>query len=116
MNKLVKTGLLTVLLVVPVFVYLFLKVFGKNELKLPVYFAYDSTKVQGGYKVTSAHTIPDFHFTRENGQTISGKDLKGFIYVADFIFTRCQGICPKMTTQLTTVQETFRKDDWVKII
>jgi len=42
--------------------------------------------------------------------------LKGYIYVADFFFTRCGSICPKMSTQLTRVQAEFEKDSGVKII
>jgi protein SCO1/2 len=38
------------------------------------------------------------------------------MYVADFFFTRCPGICPKMSTELTRVQEVFSKDEEIKIL
>lgn len=54
---------------------------------------------------TIYHTIPDFEFVNQYGKKISKKDFKEKIFVADFIFTTCQGICPKMSDQMTRVQE-----------
>ena len=56
------------------------------------------------------HTIPAFSFTNQNGETITEKTVTGKIYVADFIFTRCGSICPKMTDNMGKLQ-TFFKDD-----
>jgi protein SCO1/2 len=53
------------------------------------------------------HTIADFSFTNQNGKTITQKDYEGKIYVADFFFTTCGSICPKMTTNLVDVQKAF---------
>lgn len=51
------------------------------------------------------HTIADFSFVNQNGDTITQKDYEGKIYVADFFFTTCGSICPKMTTNLADVQK-----------
>ena len=51
------------------------------------------------------HKIADFSFVNQNGKTITQKDYEGKIYVADFFFTTCGSICPKMTTNLVKVQE-----------
>lgn len=105
------------IIAIPVFVFAFLYAFGNNKFTLPVYYAEDSIEVKPGkYKITSAHTVPAFTFTNQNGTTYNSDVLKGKIWVADFIFTRCPGICPKMTTQLTRVQESFEKDTSVKLI
>ena len=45
------------------------------------------------------HQIPAFSFTNQNGEAITEKTVEGKIYVADFIFTKCGSICPKMTAQ-----------------
>jgi protein SCO1 len=55
--------------------------------------------------VSKYHTIADFSFTNQNGKTITQKDYEGKIYVADFFFTTCGSICPKMTTNLVEVQK-----------
>ena len=51
------------------------------------------------------HTIADFSFVNQNGDTITQKNYEGKIYVADFFFTTCGSICPKMTTNLADVQK-----------
>ena len=57
--------------------------------------------------VAAKHFIADFSFTNQNGKTITQKDYEGKIYVADFFFTTCGSICPKMTTNLVDVQKAF---------
>ena len=111
-----KTGILALLLVMPVFVYFGLKLFGKNYYALPIFFATDSTIVDGRYKITNSHTVPAFSFVNQDGKSFTDKDLKGLIYVADFFFTRCPGICPKMTNQLTRVQEVFTDNNDIKLV
>ncbi len=51
------------------------------------------------------HTIADFSFVNQNGDTITQKNYEGKIYVADFFFTTCGSICPKMSTNLSEVQK-----------
>lgn len=116
MNSKVKIGLLIILLVIPILTFLFLKVFGSNHYTLPVYFAQDSIQVNGKYKITKAHQVPNFDLLDQDGNSASMIPFKGHILVTDFFFTRCEGICPKMTTQLTRVQEEFRSDKDVKIL
>lgn len=61
------------------------------------------------------HRIASFSLLDQNGQSISNKDLEGSIYVADFFFTICPSICPKMTSNLATVQEAFSPEQ-VKLL
>ncbi len=49
-------------------------------------------------------TVPDFALTDQNGQTISLAQLKGKIWLADMIFTKCETICPTMSTNFATLQ------------
>ena len=55
-------------------------------------------------------------FTNQNGKTITQKDYEGKIYVADFFFTTCKSICPKMTTNLVDVQKAFLDNPKVKLL
>ncbi len=57
--------------------------------------------------ISKYHTIADFSFVNQNGKTITQKDYEGKVYVADFFFTTCGSICPKMTTNLVDVQQAF---------
>lgn len=61
----------------------------------------------------SIHTIPSFLFTDQDGKTITENTVKGKIYVADFFFTRCGSICPKMTNNMSILQEAFKDNESV---
>ncbi len=111
-----KTGKLAILLVLPVLLLIFLYQFGNNKFNIPIYFAYDSTLIDGKYVITDAHHIPDFNFITQEGNYLKGRDLKGSVYIANFFFSRCPGICKDMSQQLTRVQAQFQEDDSVKII
>jgi protein SCO1/2 len=66
--------------------------------------------------ISKYHTIADFSFTNQNGETITQKDYEGKVYVADFFFTTCKSICPKMTTNLVDVQKAFLNNPKVKLL
>jgi len=127
MNK--KAIILFVVLILPVFIYLGLKTWGTNHFVLPRYIpAIDSTtgEIKMGKRLnprwneseldTIFQTIPAFNLINEKGQKFSSSSLKGKIYVASFFFTRCGTICPKITGQLSRVQDTFNKDPDLKLI
>lgn len=72
----------------------------------------DSTIQHLGYN----HIIEDFAFTNQNGKTISQKDYEGKVYVADFFFTTCPTICPKMTDNMVWLQNEIKNNDKVKLV
>lgn len=46
--------------------------------------------------------VPDFVLTDQTGASFSSKEkLDGKVWVANFIFTTCQGPCPRMSTQMS---------------
>lgn len=57
------------------------------------------------------HHIPEFSLIDQSGDTITNERLKGKIYVADFFFTHCPSICPKMTAHLKEIQDKFEKEE-----
>jgi protein SCO1/2 len=62
------------------------------------------------------HHIDDFSFIDQHAQLISQKDVEGKIHVANFFFTSCGLICPRMTNNLKLVQKEFFNDDNVSIL
>lgn len=58
----------------------------------------------------SIHSIPKFSFTNQDGNTITQDYVNGKIYVANFFFSRCRGICPKMATNMQMLQESYKND------
>ncbi len=60
--------------------------------------------------------IADFTLTNQNGKQISLADLRGHVWVADIIFTRCASSCPQMTRQMKLLQQALGDDPQVKLV
>ena len=56
------------------------------------------------------HKIPDFKLVNQLGDTVSQKTFDNKIYITDFFFTTCPGICLKMTGNMQKIQEEFIDD------
>ncbi len=52
--------------------------------------------------------VPDFQLIERSGATFSRAELAGGVWVADFIFTRCQGSCPLLSARMATIQQQLR--------
>ncbi|WP_282148992.1 SCO family protein [Algibacter lectus] len=62
------------------------------------------------------HKIPDFSLTNQSGETVTQDTFEGKIYITDFFFTTCPGICPKMTGNMAKIQEEFKSDQDVLLL
>lgn len=58
----------------------------------------------------SIHRIPAFRLTDQLGRAVTEKELEGRITVANFFFTRCKGICPRMSLNMAYLQKALRED------
>jgi protein SCO1 len=129
MKQFGKAGILIATLVIPALVFLALKYFGQNHFELPRYIPLiDSAKNEPIMKKvidpitkkeiidTVYHTIPTFSFINQDSTVFTEKQTKGKIYVANFIFTRCGLICPKVTNQMARVQDAFLESNDVVFV
>ena len=55
--------------------------------------------------------IRPFSFLTQDGQRFTEKDVAGKVYVAEYFFTTCKGICPKMNRNMKTVFEKFKNEN-----
>ncbi|WP_324027288.1 SCO family protein [Maribacter sp. BPC-D8] len=62
------------------------------------------------------HKISDFKLVDQLGDTLTQKSFENQIYITDFFFTSCPGICLKMTNNMTKVQEAFLDNPDVAIL
>jgi len=60
--------------------------------------------------------VSDFEFLDQDKRKIALKDLRGRIWVADFIFTRCAGPCPLMSSQMAKLQSGLQRGDGVTLV
>ncbi|MEC7855038.1 MAG: SCO family protein [Candidatus Neomarinimicrobiota bacterium] len=77
------------------------------------FFVKDSQPSQQLPKIGS---IPQFEFIDSNGNTVTLNNLKGKVWVADFIFTTCTMACPMMTGNMNLVHKKFKKNDDVRLV
>ncbi|MDA9160978.1 SCO family protein [Crocinitomicaceae bacterium] len=64
----------------------------------------------------SGHKIQDFEFVNQNGDLIKSKELEGKIWVVEYFFATCKGICPIMNKQMQRVQSAYSDDNEIKIL
>lgn len=107
-----KVALLFLVLIVPSIAYMLMTRGVHHFTKLPVY----GEKELSSGGDTLFHTIPDFSFTNQDGKNITQEYYKDKIYVADFFFTTCPSICPKMSSSLGKIQEKFKAQRDVKLV
>ncbi len=62
------------------------------------------------------HKIPEFSFRNQNGEQVTNKTFEGKIYVADFFFTICPGICPKLTKNMGMLQDEYQGDSDIMLL
>ena len=86
------------LTILPISIFALLKWYKQEYMQLPV---------KGG----EAHRIADFSLTNQFGEQVTLRNWENKIVVADFFFTHCPVICPKMTKSLKRVQQTYSKED-----
>ncbi|HRO68794.1 MAG TPA: SCO family protein [Chitinophagaceae bacterium] len=61
-------------------------------------------------------TVQPFSFINQDGKLVNQDDLKGKVYVAEYFFTTCPGICPTMNTNLKRVYDRFSGQDGFLIL
>ncbi len=87
---------------------------------LPYYNTPDFTPIwltdSGEVNRRITHRIAPFAFRNQANAVVSQATVANKIYVANFFFTACPGICPKMATLLKTVQDTFSHEPRVLLL
>jgi protein SCO1/2 len=68
------------------------------------------------YYGNPGHHVGPFSFTNQDGKTITEKDVQGKIYVVEYFFTTCKGICPKLNENMSKVYNEFRGQNDIAIL
>ena len=90
-----------------------------NEFRLPIYTPADLDPDwvdQSLKNSTEPHVVKDFEFINQNGLVVNENTVEGKIYIAEFFFTTCPGICPTLTKNTKKIQDEFLNDDDVLIL
>ena len=60
--------------------------------------------------------VADFTLTNQDGQIVTLADFTNHVWVADIVFTRCAGPCPRMTGQMRSLQNLLPADSAAKLV
>jgi protein SCO1/2 len=104
----------------PLSAFFIFKFFGDKVQIMPRHYYMDSTRkhVEDGKIITDTvwHRVANITLVNQLGQTISLDSIRSAedtvrnkILVANFFFTRCPSICPKLTANIHKLQESFKK-------
>lgn len=112
---------LSLAILIPLISYLFVKYASESAIDMPRNYLPDSvvTTVVDGRRSTDTvwHTVADIKLQNQLGDTVHLYDIQNKPIVADFFFTHCAGICPRLTANMVKLQRSFIKggDEYHKI-
>ena len=66
--------------------------------------------------IEELHKVAPFKLINQIGDTVTENTFDNKIYVTDFFFTTCPGICPKMMSNMSTLQDEFSNDNDVLLL
>lgn len=118
MQKFTKAGILIVLLVLPVFIFIFLHLFAENQFKLP-YFVPKLDAAGQVVKIgkdTVFAQVPPFRLFDQNGAAVTEETTKGKMYVAQFFSTQDDSVSRKLSLSLSRVNNEFINEPKVLIL
>lgn len=111
---------LCVAVLFPIISYLLVKHYGDRAVIMPRRYYADTVinKVVNGKETTDTvwHQAKNISLINQLGETVSLNDIKGRVIVADFFFTRCGSICPKLTKNMAKLQNAIKLHDDRKMV
>lgn len=67
-------------------------------------------------KLEPISKVAQFQFTNQDGKAFTNKEVEGKVYVAEFFFTTCPGICPMMNDNMKQVYEAYKNEPDFRIL
>lgn len=111
-KQFITAGIIVLIIVIGAYSY---TKYEKLKQTLPYYVTNPTThKVYQSNKPDKP--VGHFSFINQQGKVTTEKDVAHTIYVADYFFVTCPGICKEMSSQLQRVYATFENEPTVKIL
>lgn len=79
-------------------------------------FVFSQTDISQSNLPVINNNVASFSFTNQDGKKITEKDVEGKVYVTEYFFTTCKGICPKMNTNMRRIYDEYKNDSNFMII
>jgi protein SCO1 len=87
-----------------------MKFFGKSVLAFVLSLSFLVGCSSGGIEGAIDREIEDFTMTDQNGKETGLSDLKGKVWVSNFMFTNCNTVCPPMTANMAKLQQKIKDE------
>lgn len=111
---------LCIAILLPVVSYFIVKSASRDAIKMPPRYYAENTfdTVINGKLVSDTvwYQLANDTFTNQLGKRVVLDSLRGKVIIADFFFTRCPSICPTLTRNMRTLQESLKVKDLTKQI
>lgn len=75
-----------------------------------VFFVYKDEDLSKSLLPVLNDNVQNFSFVNQNGKQITENNVEGKVYVAEYFFTTCKGICPKMNANMRRVFDKFKDE------
>lgn len=84
-----------------------------SKMKLPIFLLLllfvSACSAPGGFKADHKYEVPPFEYTNQHGEKVSLDDLKGTVWLAQFVFTNCETVCPPMMMNMAQIESDLEK-------
>ncbi|MBK8698853.1 MAG: SCO family protein [Saprospiraceae bacterium] len=84
-----------------------------GEDKAPLPFLGNKALVNG---VETPHKIRPFNYLNQDSMVTNNDSLADYVYIADFFFTSCPSICPRVMKQMLRLHDEFKNEPGVKLV
>ncbi|HSC41636.1 MAG TPA: SCO family protein [Candidatus Binatia bacterium] len=81
--------------------------------KEPPPFAHVSISMDGA---APRRTVPDFSLIERSGKKVTLADLRGQVWIADFIYTKCTDTCPLQTADMARLQDRWLNEKELNLV
>jgi len=118
-DRKMRTGLLSIFGLIGLITFISISKGHNTDFRLPIYIPADLDPDWVDESIinsTGPHIVQDFEFINQNGKIIDERTVSGKIYVAEFFFSTCPGICPTLTKHTKRIQDAFIDDDDILIL
>ena len=82
-----------------------------TALVITFYFVLTALVPEFGKRIPPISYVRPFAFTNQDGRIITNKDVAGKVYVSEYFFTTCTGICPRMNNNMKLVYEKYKGEN-----
>ena len=116
MTKFQKTGVLALMLALPVLFWLFLKFFGQNQFDIPLYYPYGLDSLANCNNTTAPHQVSQLPLKSLQGASVNENTLAGQASILYFLPNDCTDTCLLVLEELAKLQKVFEAQLPVQIL